>query len=76
MGTNPLGKQGVGTMKDCVYIYPYMHYLNDWSSLKILVMLMFNFSQNAMPQFARRLNESYNMQERLAAENADLEGKR
>ncbi|KAK4877754.1 hypothetical protein RN001_010260 [Aquatica leii] len=29
-----------------------------------------------VPQFAKRLSESYNMQERLAAENADLEGKR
>lgn len=29
-----------------------------------------------MPQFAKRLSESYYMQERLAAENADLEGKR
>lgn len=29
-----------------------------------------------MPQFAKRLSESYDMQERLAQENADLEGKR
>ncbi|KAK9728149.1 hypothetical protein QE152_g18168 [Popillia japonica] len=31
---------------------------------------------SVMPQFAQRLTESYNMQEKLAAENADLEGKR
>lgn len=29
-----------------------------------------------MPQFAKRLTESYCMQEKLAAENADLEGMR
>ncbi|XP_017775128.1 PREDICTED: putative leucine-rich repeat-containing protein DDB_G0290503 [Nicrophorus vespilloides] len=31
---------------------------------------------NVMPQFAQRLSESYDMQERLAHENADLECKR
>lgn len=29
-----------------------------------------------MPDFAKKLDESYCMQEKLAAENADLEGKR
>lgn len=29
-----------------------------------------------MPQFAKRLSESYCMQERLATENANLEGMR
>lgn len=33
-------------------------------------------TMRAMPQFAKRLSESYDMQERLAQENADLEGKR
>lgn len=32
--------------------------------------------QGVMPQFAKRLSESYSMQEKLAAENAELEGKR
>ena len=33
-------------------------------------------SCKVMPKFAKRLSESYDMQEKLAAENADLEGKR
>ncbi|KAF5278926.1 hypothetical protein FQR65_LT15485 [Abscondita terminalis] len=34
------------------------------------------YQADVVPQFAKRLSESYSMQEKLAAENADLEGKR
>lgn len=39
-------------------------------------MTLFHLFKDVMPAFAKRLSESYDMQEKLAADNVDLEGKR